>query len=128
MKAKTLLQLAVVTLVACTVASAFQHHPGKPAPPTPVPVVKGVQTLTILVSAGKYSPSLISVKKGVPVALIFKGGKNMGCGSVIEFKSLKLKQSVKEGKTVTFKFTPKKAGEIAFACPMNMYQGKVIVK
>ncbi|MCC6686075.1 MAG: cupredoxin domain-containing protein [Fimbriimonadaceae bacterium] len=128
MKAKTFAQLAVLTLVACTLASGFQQSVRKPTPPTPAPIVKGVQTLTILVSAGKYSPSYISVKKGVPVSLIFKGGKNMGCGSVIEFKSLTLKQSVKEGKTVTFKFVPKKAGEIAFACPMNMYRGKVIVK
>ena len=63
-----------------------------------------------------------------PVAITFKGGAKIGCGSTIEFKSLKMKQSVKQGQSVTFKFTPAKTGEIAFACPMNMYRGKVVVK
>ncbi|MFX8758828.1 cupredoxin domain-containing protein, partial [Acinetobacter baumannii] len=68
--------------------------------------------MTVTVAEGKYTPSAISVKKGVPVAITFKGGAKMGCGATIEFKSLKQKQTVKQGQTVTFKFTPDKAGEV----------------
>lgn len=90
--------------------------------------VKGVQVATVLVADGKYTPSVIQVKKGVPVAITFKGGKHMGCGSTIEFKTLKQLKSVKEGQSVVFQFTPSKAGEIKFACSMDMIRGKVIVK
>ncbi len=53
---------------------------------------------------------------------------NIGDAHQENFKSLKQKQTVKQGQTVTFKFTPDKAGEVAFACPMGMYKGKVLVK
>lgn len=125
MKATTFI-LAISALGASALAGQHEHtqHQG----PVPAKLVHGVQTATITIAEGKYTPSTISVKKGVPVALTFKGGKKMGCGSIVEFKSLKMKQTVKEGKTVVFKFTPNKAGEVLFACSMNMYKGKVVVK
>ncbi len=120
--------ILVAAALMSTTALAFQHEGHHQDSPVPAKTVKGVQTMTVTVAQGKYSPAAIAVKKGVPVAITFKGGAKMGCGSTIEFKSLKQKQSVKEGQTVTFKFTPDKAGDIAFACPMGMYQGKVVVK
>lgn len=142
MKTKTLISLAIAALGVASIASALggtpdesccsgmsaQHSQAKNEQPVPAKEVKGVQTLTVTIADGKYSPALISVKKGKAVALTFKGGKNMGCGSTVEFKSLKQKQSVKEGKTVVFKFAPKEAGEIKFACSMDMIQGRVVVK
>jgi plastocyanin domain-containing protein len=89
---------------------------------------KGVQKATVLVQDGKYTPSTIEVKKGTPVQITFKGGKKMGCGATIEFKSLKQTKTVKEGKTVAFSFTPSSAGEVKFACSMDMIRGKVVVK
>ena len=120
--------ILVVAALMSTTALAFQHEGHHQAAPVPAKTVKGVQTLTVTVAEGKYTPSAISVKKGVPVAITFKGGAKMGCGSTIEFKSLKQKQTVKQGQSVTFKFTPDKAGEVLFACPMGMYNGKVVVK
>ena len=99
-----------------------------PDKPTPAKLVKGVQTITVTVAEGKYTPSLISAVKGKPLAITFKGGKHMGCGSEIEFASLNMKKTVKEGQSVVFKFTPKKAGDIEFACSMHMYVGKIVVK
>ena len=126
MKQNTTMLLAAALM--STTALAFQHEAHHQDAPVPAKTVKGVQVITVTVAQGKYTPSSISVKKGVPVAITFKGGAKMACGSTIEFNSLKQKQTVKEGKTVTFKFTPDKAGEVSFACPMGMYQGKVIVK
>ena len=120
--------ILVVAALMSTTAFAFQHEGHHQDAPVPAKTVKGVQTLTVTVAEGKYTPSAISVKKRVPVAITFKGGAKMGCGATIEFKSLKQKQTVKQGQTVTFKFTPDKAGEVAFACPMGMYKGKVLVK
>ena len=90
--------------------------------------VEGIQKLSITIDGGKYSPAVISVKKGIPVELTFSGGKKMGCGSTVVFKSLKQSKGVPVGKSVVIKFTPKEAGTIDFTCGMGMYEGKVIVK
>jgi len=96
--------------------------------PVVAKLLKGVQKLSITIDDGKYSPAVISVKKGVPVELTFKAGKNMGCGSTVVFKSLKLSKEVPTGNSIVIKFTPKRAGTIEFTCGMGMYDGKVIVK
>lgn len=87
---------------------------------------KGIQKATITINNG-YSPSSIKVKKGTPVELTFVGGKNIGCGGTVVFKSLKISKSVAVGKSVVIKFTPTKKGEIPFTCGMGMLSGKVVV-
>ncbi len=87
---------------------------------------KGVQRATITVNGG-YSPSMIKVKHGMPVELTFVGGKNIGCGGTVIFKSLKISKEVAVGKSTVIKFTPSKKGEIPFTCGMGMLQGKVVV-
>lgn len=127
MNTKTI-SIAVLALAATSVL-ALQHdnHGAKPEAPVDAKLVKGIQVATVTVSGGKYSPAVIKVKKGTPVEITFVGGKNIGCGSTIEIKSLKQKLTVKEGGKAVLKFTPSKAGDVAFACPMNMYKGKVVV-
>lgn len=85
------------------------------------------QTATVVIDNG-YNPSVIEVKKGKPVELTFTGGKNIGCGSTVVFKTLKLSGECATGKSVTLKFTPSKKGEIPFTCGMGMLKGKVVVK
>lgn len=88
----------------------------------------GIQKASIIIEGGRYNPSIVSVEKGKPVELTFIGGKELGCGGTIVFKSLNMSKDVEPGKTVTFKFTPQEAGDIAFTCGMGMYDGKVVVK
>ncbi len=89
---------------------------------------EGVLRATITIDGGKYTPNLITVEHGKPVELTFKGGQELGCGGTIVFKSLNQSKEVESGKSVTFAFTPNKAGEIPFTCGMDMYDGKVVVK
>ncbi len=105
-----------------------QHEGMKMDKPVAAKAVKGVQKMTVVIDEGMYMPAVISVKKGKPVELTFKSGKNPGCGSTVVFKSLKISKDVPKGKSVVIKFTPKKAGDIAFTCGMGMFDGKVVVK
>ena len=89
--------------------------------------LKDKQTASILINGG-YKPGQISVKQGKPVELTFTGGKNLGCGGTVVFRSLKISKDVAVGKSVVIKFTPKAKGEIPFTCSMGMLSGKVIVK
>lgn len=88
----------------------------------------GVQKATITIDGGKYTPSVVSVERGKPVELTFKGGQELGCGGTVVFKSLNQSKEVASGQSVIFAFTPDQAGEIPFTCSMDMYDGKVVVK
>jgi len=88
----------------------------------------GVQKASVTIDGGKYNPNVIAVQQGKPVELTFIGGKELGCGGTIVFKSLNQSKDVESGKSVTFTFTPDKAGEIPFTCGMGMYDGKLVVK
>lgn len=88
----------------------------------------GVQKATVLIEDAKYNPATIRVKRGQPVELTFTGGKELGCGGTVVFKSLNQTKKVETGKSVTFAFTPDKAGDIRFTCDMDMFDGKVVVE
>lgn len=117
-----IIALAGLAVLAFAPVSALAQTkaPAKGGPTTKV------QKVTVKVD-GTYSPALVNVKAGQPVEITFIKGKNVGCGGTVVFKSLGITKELKGEKTVVA-FTPKKAGSIAFTCPMGMYEGSVAVK
>ncbi|HXG84003.1 MAG TPA: cupredoxin domain-containing protein [Pyrinomonadaceae bacterium] len=81
----------------------------------------------ITVSASGYEPASIPVKKGQPVKLAFYRPDAAGCGGEVVFSKQNITKKLPVGETVLVEFTPTEAGEIAFACGMNMLRGKVVV-
>ena len=81
----------------------------------------------ITVSSSGYEPSSIPVKKGQPVKLAFYRPDAAGCGGEIVFSKQNITKKLPVGETVLVEFTPTEAGEIGFACGMNMLRGKVVV-
>ncbi len=81
----------------------------------------------ITVSSNGYDPSSISVVKGQPVKLAFYRADSNNCGGEVIFAKQKIKKKLPVGETVLVEFTPNEAGEIAFACGMDMLRGKLIV-
>lgn len=124
--------LTVLVLSGATVQQSGMSCCGEmvaqgPSKPVLAKQLKNKQTSTILINGG-YSPSTIQVSAGKPVELTFTGGKNIGCGGTVVFKSLKISKDVTTGKSVVIKFTPKSKGVIPFTCGMGMFKGTVIVK
>lgn len=140
MKTQTLI-LGALALAAAVFATPLQQESGKSCcgemmamqsghdmeKPVVAKMVKGVQKATVTIDNGMYMPAVISVSKGKPVELTFKAGKSPGCGRTVVFKSLKISKEV-GSKPVVVKFTPKRAGTIAFTCGMGMFDGKVVVR
>jgi hypothetical protein len=81
----------------------------------------------VTVSASGYEPSQVSVKKGQPVKLAFYRADSNNCGGEVVFSKQNITKKLPVGETVLVEFTPTEAGEIAFACGMNMFRGKVVV-
>lgn len=81
----------------------------------------------ITVSSDGYEPQSVSVKKGQPVKLAFYRADADNCGGEVVFTKQNIMKKLAVGETVVVEFTPTEAGEIAFACGMDMLRGKVIV-
>lgn len=87
---------------------------------------KGVQKATVVVDHG-FKPSSLSFKAGRPVQLTFDT-KHRDCATSVVFDGMKVRKPLTDGKKTVVTFTPKKAGTIAYACPMKMMKGSVIVR
>lgn len=87
----------------------------------------GAQVFNIVVK-GVYSPNTLKVKAGQPVKINFRREESTDCSRFVSFPDLKIRKELPQSQTVAIEFTPDQPGEIAFACDMGMYQGKVVVE
>ena len=85
------------------------------------------QTATVVVKGG-YSPSTVVLKKGVPAKVNFDMQDHTACLSHVVFSSLGVNKDLTKQKITTVDIPTDKAGEIDFACGMDMFHGKVIIK
>lgn len=81
----------------------------------------------ITVSSSGYTPDSISVKKGQPVKLAFYRADANNCGGEVVFAKQNIRKKLPVGKTVLVEFTPTDAGDISFACGMDMLRGRLVV-
>jgi plastocyanin domain-containing protein len=86
-----------------------------------------IKTVRINISESGYAPASVSVKKGHTVRLVFYRSDANNCGEELVFPALNIKREIPVGKQVIVTLTPKRAGEISFACGMDMYRGKILV-
>lgn len=82
----------------------------------------------IKLSVNGYEPASVTVNKGQPVKLAFYRADADNCGGEVVFAAQKITKKLPVGKLVVVEFTPRTTGEIAFACGMGMYAGKLIVQ
>ena len=105
----------------------------QPPPPVEIPInAEGVQEVDLIVTPGGYSPLRFSVKRGVPVRLIFRQLGRVGCGNELNFPTgpndyVALELDSQDDKEV-FEFTPQVTGEFQFQCAHLMYRGIVTVR
>ncbi|MBI2429643.1 MAG: efflux RND transporter periplasmic adaptor subunit [Ignavibacteriales bacterium] len=84
-------------------------------------------TIKITVDGG-YDPEVVHVKLGQEVKLQFHRVEDSECTSEVVFEELNIRKKLPAFKTTTVIITPKKLGEISFACGMGMVHGKLIVE
>jgi hypothetical protein len=114
------------------VVAAPSIRQSEPPPPLEIqPNASGVQELTLVVTPGGYSPLRFSVKKGVPVRLIFRQLGEVGCGNELIFPSdptspASLALRNPEDQQV-LEFIPQETGEFQYYCSHQMYRGVMIV-
>jgi len=85
----------------------------------------------IAVTEAGFEPSKITVKQGEEVTLAFKRTTDKTCATEVvlhvnEKDTLEKKLPLNEVVPVTVTFS--KAGELGYACGMNMYKGVIVVR
>jgi RND family efflux transporter MFP subunit len=87
-----------------------------------------IQSAKIVVNEQGFEPAKIALRAGTPARLTFVRTTEKTCGTEVVFPSLNIKRALPLNEPVVIEFTPAKAGEIAFACGMNMLRGAVVVQ
>ena len=90
-------------------------------------IVNDEQTATIVVNGG-YSPSTVILKKGIPAQVNFDMHDSTACLSHVVFEQLGVNKDLTKQQITTINIPTDKAQTFDFACGMDMFHGKVIVK
>lgn len=85
------------------------------------------QTAKIAVTEKGFEPSTITLKPNVPAQLTFVRQTDKTCATAVAIPEYKINRDLPLNKPVVVEFTPRKTGEFAFACGMNMLKGKLVV-
>ena len=106
---------AVVVLGA--VATPAQDRKTQPKP----------QTARIEVTRNGYEPGSFTLKRDVPARITFRRTVESTCATEVVFAEYGINRPLPLNQDVVVTFTPRKSGEFAFTCGMNMHRGKLIV-
>lgn len=97
------------------------------APPTSelkgANVKGGIQEAIITINSTKYTPSVDTLKVGVPVRLKLVSNNAQGCIRAFTIPTYNISKILPANGTETIEFTPTKTGILTFTCSMGMYSG-----
>jgi hypothetical protein len=95
-----------------------------PVPSNNIPQIKNnQQEVTITVQSYGYSPSNITLKKGIPTKLILNSLNVQGCARAFTIPKMGISKILPVNGTETISFVPLQAGPLVFSCSMGMYTG-----
>jgi len=95
---------------------------------TPTPAAGGGSRVEIEVDASGYHPDRVEARAGEPLTLVFTRTTDRGCGQELLIPDHDVSRELPLDGPVEVTFTPEAAGEIAFTCGMEMYEGAVVVR
>jgi plastocyanin domain-containing protein len=89
---------------------------------------EATQTAKVIVSEQGYEPAKVTLRAGTPARITFVRTTDKTCGTEVVFPSLKITRALPLNQPVVIEFTPARAGDISFACGMDMLHGTVVVQ
>lgn len=85
------------------------------------------QVATIVVKGG-YSPQTLVLQAGIPAQVNFDMQDATACLAHIVFEKLGIDKDLTKQKITTINIPTNHPGEIDYACGMNMFHGKILIK
>jgi plastocyanin domain-containing protein len=90
-------------------------------------VKDGVRTVEMAVTEDGFVPAKVQASKGEKLRLVITRKTDRTCATEIVIKEAGIDTKLPLGKTVTVELTPKKSGELKYACGMDMITGIIFV-
>ncbi len=90
-------------------------------------VQTGLQRVAIEVLGG-YTPSSVTVQRGVPVQLEFHRADTDSCTEEVVLDAFGIRRFLPAYQTTPIRFTPTEVGTFDFSCGMGMVHGRLIVR
>jgi plastocyanin domain-containing protein len=75
-----------------------------------------------------FHPSSATVKKGVPLTLVFTRKSDKTCATEVVFPDLKIEKKLPLNEAVSVSIPTDEARTLSFQCGMGMYKSKVVVQ
>jgi plastocyanin domain-containing protein len=82
----------------------------------------------VKVTSDGWVPDRIPARAGQPLTLVVTRTTDRTCATEIVVRDYGINARLPLNKPVTVTFTPRKAGEVKFACGMDMISGVVVVQ
>ena len=92
---------------------------------SPAPPASG--TVEVKVTAKGFEPDRIPVAPGKPITLRFTRTAAETCADAVDVQGDPVRHMLPLNAPIEVKVTPPASGQLAFACPMNMYRGAIVV-
>lgn len=90
-------------------------------------VLDGRQEVEVTVDGG-YVPNVVVLEQGVPASIIFNRKDPSGCFNEVMFPDFGIHESLPVNEKYAIEIDTSKKGEFTYACGMNMFHGKVVIK
>jgi plastocyanin domain-containing protein len=86
------------------------------------------EPIALSVTTNGFEPNQVRVKAGQPVTLAVTRKTDQTCATELVLKEYGINQKLPLNETVTIQFTPTQAGQLTYACGMNMFKGTIVVE
>lgn len=84
-------------------------------------------TVTLYVTSDGFVPANVHVPAGKPVTLHVTRKTERTCATELVMKAMNIRQALPMNEAVDITFTPDRAGDLRYACPMDMVAGTITV-
>ncbi len=85
------------------------------------------QSVEVVVDGG-YTPNTVVLKQGVPAQIIFNRQDPSNCFNEVMFPDFGVHHELPVNHRFAIDIDTTKTGEYSYACGMNMFHGKVVIK
>jgi thiol-disulfide isomerase/thioredoxin len=95
------------------------------------PIDPTAKRIVIEVTEAGFVPARIEIEQGQPVTLVFTRKTEKTCATDVHFTlpdGTKIDEQLPLDQPVEIPIGPERAGEIGYACGMNMFHGTIVVK
>ncbi|KRK66979.1 hypothetical protein FC79_GL001749 [Lentilactobacillus buchneri DSM 20057] len=77
---------------------------------------------------GGYSPEVVVLKQGVPATLNFTRTDSSSCLDRVVFSDFGINQALPQNQKESVEIDTSQSGEFQWACGMDMFHGKLVIK